>query len=171
MKTHHQWLWAGAVAAGVGALAGCRGADGGGGGQATPAPGDAGASVERTVKIDSVTLGSGLVIEELAPGAGEMCLPNSWMRVRYVCRLPDGTQVDSSGSETLVLHLPRMIRGWQDGLPGMRVGGKRRLTVPAALGYGSRPMKDGQGNVVIPADSDLVYEVDLFGIEPPPSGG
>jgi FKBP-type peptidyl-prolyl cis-trans isomerase len=62
-----------------------------------------------------------------------------------------------------------MIRGWQDGLPGMRVGGKRRLTVPPDLGYGSRPLKNAQGVVVIPPDSTLEYDIDLLGIVPSPS--
>jgi FKBP-type peptidyl-prolyl cis-trans isomerase len=135
----------------------------------TPAEGAAGVGgttePKRSAQIERVTLASGLVIEDLGVGTGEMCLPGSWMRVRYVGTLPDGRVADSSGGETLLLHLPRMIRGWQDGLPGMRVGGKRRLTVPSDLGYGSRDMKDSAGAVVIPAGSTLVYEVDLLGIE------
>lgn len=121
-----------------------------------------------SVRIDRIVLSSGLIIEDIESGAGEICLPDSWIRVRYTCRLPDATQVDSSGDQTLVLSLPRMIRGWQDGLPGMRVGGKRRLTVPPDLGYGSRPLRNARGIVVIPADSTLEYTIDLLGIVQPP---
>lgn len=125
---------------------------------------------KRTPAIERVTLANGIVIEDVQVGTGEMCLPGSWIRVRYSGKTPDGAVVDSSGDQTLVLHLPRMIRGWQDGLPGMRVGGRRRLTVPPDLGYGSRDMKNSRGEVVIPANSTLVYEVDLMGVQEQPPG-
>jgi FKBP-type peptidyl-prolyl cis-trans isomerase len=126
-------------------------------GQSDPQP-------SRPVKIDQITLGSGLVIEDLIVGAGDMCLPDSHVRVRYTCRVPTGEIVDSSGDGSVELHLPRMIRGWQEGLPGMRVGGKRRLTIPPHLGYGSRSVRDAEGNEAIPPDSTLVYEINLLGL-------
>ena len=122
------------------------------------------------MKIDQITLGSGLVIEDLVVGSGDLCLPDSRVRVRYTCRLPTGELVDSSGDSSVALHLPRMIRGWQEGLPGMRVGGKRRLTVPPNLGYGSRSVRDAAGNEAIPPNSTLIYEINLLGLtEPAPS--
>lgn len=121
------------------------------------------------VQINQVTLANGLVIEDLGTGAGEMCLPGATVRVRYTCRLPDGRVVDGSGPTPVSLSLKRMILGWQDGLPGMRVGGKRRLTVPPSLGYGSRSVRDARGDEVIPPDSTLEYEIDLLGLEPAPA--
>ncbi len=113
----------------------------------------------RSVKIDRITLGNGLVIEDLVTGTGDLCLPGNTVRVRYTCRLADGAHVDSTGAEPADLRLPEMIRGWQDGLPGMRVGGKRRLTIPPELGYGSR----GAGGVIKGGET-LVFVVDLLGV-------
>lgn len=123
---------------------------------------------DRSPKIEKFTLASGLVIEDVIAGTGDMCLPDSIVRVRYTCMLA-GDEVDASGDQSVELHLPRMIRGWQDGLPGMRVGGKRRLTVPPDLGYGSRSVKDAQGAEVIPPGSVLVYEIDLLGLVTSPA--
>jgi FKBP-type peptidyl-prolyl cis-trans isomerase FkpA len=137
----------------------------------TPAEQPAGAELDkdrRSPHIERVTLASGLVIEDLQIGSGDICLPDSKVRVHYTCHLPDApTVVDSSGDEPVELLLPRMIRGWRDGLPGMKVGGRRRLTVPPDLGYGSRSVKDAKGNEVIPPGSTLVYEIDLLGLVAP----
>ncbi len=115
-------------------------------------------------KIDRVTLASGLVIEEMRRGSGEMCVPDATVQVRYSCRVLDGAEFDSTGAEAIEYDLRDMIRGWQEGLPGMLVGGVRRLTVPAELGYGARELKDSAGKVLAPANSVLVYEVELVGV-------
>lgn len=134
-----------------------------------PVPADAASELGRSVKIEKITLASGLVIEDLVSGSGDLCLPDARVLVRYTCRLENGVLADSSGDEAVELDLPRMIRGWQEGLPGMRVGGKRRLTVPAELGYRSRSVKDADGTEIIPPNSTLIYDIDLFALVPPGS--
>lgn len=73
-----------------------------------------------------------------------------------------GVKFDSSydRGEPIELSLVQVIQGWQEGIPGMKVGGKRRLVIPASMAYGDQPQ---QG---IPANSDLVFEVELLGVTP-----
>jgi FKBP-type peptidyl-prolyl cis-trans isomerase len=77
--------------------------------------------------------------------------------------LTDGTKFDSSLRRgkpfSFQLGAGRVIRGWDEGVAGMRVGGRRRLTIPPELGYGAR----GAGNV-IPPGATLVFEVELLGV-------
>ncbi len=117
--------------------------------------------------INKVTRASGLVIEDVVVGDGPVCLPRSRVLLHYKGMIaPDNRVFDSTeGQEPLEFSLDRVISGWQDGLPGMRAGGTRRLTVPPELGYGSKDMKDDQGNVVIPASSTLVFEIRLVAVK------
>ena len=115
-------------------------------------------------KIDRVTLRNGLIIEEMRHGQGELCLPGTVVKVRYSCRVEGGEVFDSTGDEAQEYALEKMIKGWQDGLPGMLVGGVRRLTVPPELGYGTQALKDGDGIVLAPANSTLIYEIELLGV-------
>lgn len=114
-------------------------------------------------KIDRVTLASGLIIEELRRGSGELCIPDTIVKVRYTCRV-DGatTDFDSTGPDAVEYDLRNMIRGWQEGIPGMLVGGVRRLTIPSELAYGSRALIDADGAILAPANSTLVYEIELI---------
>ena len=78
--------------------------------------------------------------------------------------LPDGTEFDStrSRSSPFTTVIPgRLIRGWNEGLPGMRVGGRRRLIVPSPLGYGDRPAGK------IPAGATLIFEIELLAVRHP----
>lgn len=74
-----------------------------------------------------------------------------------------GAKFDSSydRGEPITISLGGVIQGWQEGVPGMKVGGKRRLVIPAAMGYGA------QASGSIPANSDLVFEIELLGVNPP----
>jgi FKBP-type peptidyl-prolyl cis-trans isomerase len=74
-----------------------------------------------------------------------------------------GAKFDSSydRGEPLTIALSGVIQGWQEGVPGMKVGGKRRLVIPAAQGYGA------QAAGSIPANSDLVFEIELLAVNPP----
>jgi len=104
-----------------------------------------------------------LEIEDLAVGAGEEARPGHLVTVHYTGWLTNGTKFDSSVDRgkpfEFQLGEGRVIQGWDQGVAGMRIGGRRKLTIPPHLGYGSR----GAGNV-IPPDSTLVFEVELLAL-------
>ena len=108
-----------------------------------------------------VTTATGLTYENLTQGEGALAHgPGCFVKVHYTGWLQDGHQFDSSvGGEPFGFPLGTgyVIRGWDEGVAGMRVGGKRRLLVPPELGYGSR----GAGGV-IPPNATLVFEVELI---------
>ncbi len=119
-----------------------------------------------------------LTIEDLVIGDGPECQsPSEIVTIHYRGRLLDGRQFDSSYERgaPIVASLDSLIRGWQQGMPGMRVGGKRRLTVPADLAYSgmaavqvaSARGSSGAGKVLIPPKSTLVFEIELLAIGPP----
>jgi hypothetical protein len=108
---------------------------------------------------------AGLHWKVLAEGDGPVAANGDMIRVHYTGRLPDGTSFDtSSGGEpfAFVLGAGSVIRGWDLGLEGMHVGGRRILVVPPHLGYGSR----GMGGVIAP-DATLVFEVELVEVIKP----
>ena len=106
---------------------------------------------------------SGLLIEELVVGSGAVAAAGEKVTVHYTGWLSDGKKFDSSKDrrDPFVFPLGRgqVIKGWDEGVAGMKVGGKRRLTIPPALGYGAR----GAGGV-IPPNATLVFEVELLGV-------
>lgn len=91
-------------------------------------------------------------------GTGGVALRGRTVIVRYSGWLANGKQFDS-GEITVTLGSNKTIRAWEDGLLGMRVGGRRRLVVPPALGYGSR----GSGDV-IPPNAVLVFEMEMTSV-------
>jgi FKBP-type peptidyl-prolyl cis-trans isomerase FkpA len=111
----------------------------------------------------STTTASGLIIEELILGGGTEAGAGQNVKVHYTGWLTDGRKFDSSKdrNDPFVFALGRgeVIRGWDEGVAGMRIGGKRKLTIPPALGYGAR----GAGGV-IPPNATLVFEVELLGV-------
>lgn len=112
--------------------------------------------------------------QDVTVGIGETAAPGSVVSVLYKGMLSDGTVFDSSemhNNEPLVFQLgaPGIIAGFQIGVNGMKVGGKRAIQIPPSLGYGGEDVKDPEGKVVIPANSTLVFEVELTKVEAPPS--
>lgn len=108
-----------------------------------------------------VTLPSGVVIEDLVVGNGAECKARQKVKVFYRGTLKStGKEFDSNfGGQPIDFPLDNLIRGWQEGIPGMKVGGKRKLTIPYQLGYGERGSPP-----VIPGRADLVFEIELLGV-------
>ena len=106
--------------------------------------------------------GGTLEIDDLAVGTGATAVIGDTVTVHYVGTLTNGSKFDSSYDRgtpyVFQVGAGRVIAGWDQGVPGMKVGGKRRLTIPSDLAYGSR----GQG--VIPPNSTLLFDIDLLSI-------
>ena len=112
---------------------------------------------------DTVTTPSGLQYTDTAEGDGEAAQAGNNVSVHYTGWLTDGTKFDSSVDRNQPFQFPlgagRVIAGWDEGVCGMKVGGKRKLTIPSDLGYGPT----GAGGV-IPPNATLVFEVELLEI-------
>tara|TARA_Y100001968_G_C19341212_1_gene709596 strand:+ start:195 stop:812 length:618 start_codon:yes stop_codon:yes gene_type:complete len=108
----------------------------------------------------SITTASGLKITELVIGKGAEANPGNRVSVNYKGSLTNGQEFDSSygrGPFSFPLGAGQVIKGWDEGVSGMKIGGKRQLVIPPELGYGSR----GAGGV-IPPNATLVFEVELL---------
>ena len=103
-----------------------------------------------------------LQIEDTEVGTGAECPPGAVVNVHYRGTLMDGKEFDSSYSrgEPIEFPLPNLIQGWQEGIPGMKVGGKRKLTIPYTKAYGERGAPPS-----IPPKSDLIFEIELLGVK------
>jgi len=110
---------------------------------------------------------SGLIIDDLKFGEGAVAQPHQTVVINYRGTLADGTEFDSSykNGQPATFPLDNLIKGWQEGIPGMKVGSKRRLIVPPELGYGKREIKGPNGQVLIPANSMLIFEIELVGVK------
>jgi peptidylprolyl isomerase len=114
-------------------------------------------------EADYTVTESGLKYYDLVEGTGDPAAAGQTLVVNYTGWLEDGTQFDSSvgGSPyTFSLGAGSVIAGWDEGLVGMKVGGKRQLVIPAALGYGD------SGSGIIPGGATLIFEVELVEIQP-----
>lgn len=110
-----------------------------------------------------VVLPSGVRYVDLKPGTGDEAREGKILEVQYIGKLEDGTKFDSTQdcAQPLTLRLGAgdVIKGLDEGLVGMKVGGKRRLTIPPELGFG----KEGGGER-IPPNAILIYEVELIAV-------
>ena len=108
--------------------------------------------------------GTGITTKDIVVGEGEEAVAGLEVTTHYTGTLDDGTVFDSSVSRgapfSFTLGVGQVIQGWDLGIVGMKVGGKRELTIPAHLAYGDRAIGS------IPAGSTLHFEVELLGVGP-----
>lgn len=125
-----------------------------------------------TPPAPAVEAAEALLVTDLVPGVGDEVFPGMIAIVHYTGWLYDpaakdlrGKQFDSSRERGQPFSFPlgagRVIRGWDQGVPGMKVGGTRQLVIPPSLAYGARSI----GNGLIPPNSTLLFEVELLAVE------
>lgn len=121
-------------------------------------------SMQQPTQAAEVTTPSGLKYVDLKVGTGESPKQGQTVVVHYTGWLTNGQKFDSSVDRAepfeFLIGTGSVIRGWDEGVMTMKVGGKRKLIIPAELGYGAR----GAGGV-IPPNATLVFEVDLIGLK------
>lgn len=118
-----------------------------------------------TVATESTTMDNGLKIQDLKVGTGPQAKAGDVVAVNYLGTLQDGTKFDSSydrgQSFQFLLGSGEVIKGWDIGVAGMKVGGKRKLVIPSDLAYGERRIGP------IPPNATLVFEVELLAVQAP----
>lgn len=106
-----------------------------------------------------------LLIEDLVVGSGPSPQRGQKVVVHYTGWLTDGKKFDSSLDRgepfEFTIGIGQVIQGWDEGVLSMRIGGKRKLTIPPEMAYGDRDIGDG----LIPANSTLVFEVELLNLK------
>lgn len=118
---------------------------------------------DNTTGKNEITTSSGLSYMDEVVGTGEVAVAGKTATVHYTGWLENGKQFDSSVDRgqpfSFRLGAGQVIKGWDEGVQGMKVGGKRKLTIPANLGYGAR----GAGGI-IPPHATLIFNVELLGV-------
>ena len=113
--------------------------------------------------MSEITTDSGLKYEDTVTGGGAEATAGKTVSVHYTGWLENGSKFDSSKDRNdpfrFRLGAGQVIRGWDEGVQGMKIGGTRKLTIPSELGYGAR----GAGGV-IPPNATLIFEVELLDI-------
>jgi FKBP-type peptidyl-prolyl cis-trans isomerase FkpA len=111
----------------------------------------------------SASSSAGLVSTDETVGTGDEAVAGKTVSVNYLGTLADGTKFDSSYDRNqpfeFTLGAGQVIKGWDQGVVGMKVGGKRKLVIPPGLGYGA------QANGSIPANSTLTFEIELLSVK------
>ena len=119
-----------------------------------------------TLDAETVVTESGLQIKDLIAGKGDRAREGSIVVVHYTGSLLDGTKFDSSVDRGIpfefTLGQKSVIKGWDEGVASMRIGGKRQLVIPSDLAYGDR----GVGPIIKPGDT-LVFEIELLDVKGP----
>ena len=105
---------------------------------------------------------NGVLVEDIVEGDGAVAQKGDTVSVHYTGTLEDGTKFDSSKDRGQPFEFRigqgRVIQGWEEGVPGMKVGGVRKLTIPPEMGYGARAVGP------IPPNSTLVFEIELLAV-------
>lgn len=121
-----------------------------------------------SIEGDTITTTTGLRFIDSLPGSGVALRWCNTVAVHYTGYLLDGTKFDSSRDIdrplTFTPGVGTLIDGFEQGVIGMRTGGKRLLIIPPTLGYGAEPVRDETGAIIIPPNSTLVFEVEVLGI-------
>ena len=121
--------------------------------------GDTEDTTEETPTVETPTV----QITDIVVGTGQTVQAGDTITVHYTGTLADGTEFDSSVDRepfTATLERGGLIAGWVEGIPGMQVGGKRKLIIPSELGYGEAGFGD-----LIPPGAELTFEVELLSIQ------
>ncbi|MCC6140725.1 MAG: FKBP-type peptidyl-prolyl cis-trans isomerase [Nitrospira sp.] len=123
-----------------------------------------GGSMSEASEGKEITTSSGLQYIDQVVGTGDTATAGQTASVHYTGWLTNGTKFDSSVDRgqpfSFRLGVGQVIKGWDEGVQGMKVGGKRKLTIPSNLGYGAR----GAGGL-IPPHATLVFDVELLGVQ------
>jgi FKBP-type peptidyl-prolyl cis-trans isomerase len=121
-------------------------------------------SAPTKVTGDGVKSASGLVYWDIRVGNGQVAKEGSHVRVHYTGWLTSGKKFDSSVDAgkpfDFTIGNSEVIKGWEEGVAGMKVGGKRQLRIPPALGYGAAGYPGA-----IPANATLIFDVQLLGVQ------
>lgn len=116
-----------------------------------------------SIKNEAIDQSNELIIEDLTAGEGQEAKEGDTVEMHYVGTFTDGTKFDSSRDRgqtfSFTIGAGQVIEGWDQGIPGMKVGGMRKLTIPSDLAYGDYDYGP------IPGGSTLIFEVELMGIE------
>ncbi len=133
--------------------------------EATPEVTTNNVQVASTTMLTDTPLITQLIMKDEIIGTGASAVAGDSVTVNYVGSLTNGTVFDASANHgtqgfTFNLGAGQVIKGWDEGIVGMKVGGKRKLLIPASLAYGSQAV----GNV-IPANSALIFEVELLKVQ------
>jgi peptidylprolyl isomerase len=126
--------------------------------------------------LTPVTYPDGLKYIELTIGTGASPIKGENVTMQYTGWLSTGVKFDSSRDRGSPFTFqigqspPKVIVGWEEGIPGMKIGGRRKLIIPPGLGYGANPQTDSTtGATIIPANSTLVFVVELISLAPGPT--
>ena len=115
-------------------------------------------------QVEGVQMNNELKMEDLKVGTGAEAVAGKKVTVNYLGTLEDGTKFDSSYDRaqpfTFNLGMGEVIKGWDEGVAGMKEGGKRKLVIPSSLGYGERGVPPQ-----IPPNATLIFEVELLKVE------
>lgn len=120
-----------------------------------------------SVSGDTITTSAGLRFIDDSLGTGAALPWCTTVAVLYTAYLMDGTPFDSTDIDRPLRFAPGLgdlIDGFEQGVVGMRTGGTRRLIIPPELGYGSEPVRDNDGTIIVPGNSTLVFDVEVLGI-------